>query len=125
VFVGRSSSRRKRTRAITAFSQTFAKEVAFLRKFRLSRLAEADLMDIGTYSLNKWGEDQTVRYLDALEACCQQLADNPRLGRACDQIRPGLRRMEIGRHVIFYRLESKGISVSRILHQRMLPEGLS
>jgi plasmid stabilization system protein ParE len=33
--------------------------------------------------------------------------------------------MEIGRHVIFYRLESKGISVSRILHQRMLPEGLS
>jgi toxin ParE1/3/4 len=96
-----------------------------MAKFRLSRLAEADLMDIGTYSLNKWGEDQTVRYLDALEACCQQLADNPRLGRACDQIRPGLRRMEIGRHVIFYRLESKGISVSRILHQRMLPEGLS
>ncbi len=42
-----------------------------MRKFRLSRLAEADLMDIGTYSLNKWGEDQTIRYLDALEACCQ------------------------------------------------------
>ena len=95
-----------------------------MRKFRLSRLAEADLMDIGAYSLNKWGEDQTIRYIDALEACCQQLADNPRLGRACDQIRPGLRRMEHGRHVIFYRLELKGISVSRILHQRMLPEGL-
>ena len=96
-----------------------------MRKFRLSRLAEADLMDIGAYSLNKWGEDQTIRYIDALEACCQQLADNPRLGRACDRIRPGLRRKEHGRHVIFYRLELKGISVSRILHQRMLPEGLS
>jgi toxin ParE1/3/4 len=96
-----------------------------MRKFRLSHLAEADLIDIGTYSLNKWGEDQTIRYIDALEAGCQHLADNPQLGRACDQIRPGLRRMEHGRHVIFYRIEARGISVSRILHQRMLPEGLS
>jgi toxin ParE1/3/4 len=96
-----------------------------MSKYRLSRLAEADLMDIGTYSLNKWGEDQTIRYIDALEACCRLLADNPQLGRACDQIRPGLRRMEHGRHVIFYRIERRGISVSRILHQRMLPEGLS
>jgi toxin ParE1/3/4 len=95
-----------------------------MRKFRLSHLAEADLIDIGTYSLNKWGEDQTIRYIDALEACCRQLADNPQLGRPCDQIRPGLRRMEHGRHVIFYRIEPRGISVSRILHQRMLPAGL-
>ena len=93
-----------------------------MAKFRLSRLAEADLMDIGTYSLDKWGEDQTVRYIDALEACCQQLGDNPELGRACDQIRSGLRRMEHGRHVVFYRIELRGILVSRILHQRMLPE---
>jgi plasmid stabilization system protein ParE len=30
--------------------------------------------------------------------------------------------MASGRHVIFYRRETKGILVSRILHQRMLPE---
>jgi hypothetical protein len=30
-----------------------------MSKYRLSRLAEADLMDIGAYSLNKWGEEQT------------------------------------------------------------------
>jgi toxin ParE1/3/4 len=93
-----------------------------MAKFRLSRLAEADLRDIGAYSLDKWGEDQTIRYIDALEACCRQRGDNPELGRACDQIRPGLRRMEHGRHVVFYRLEAKGILVSRILHQRTLLE---
>jgi toxin ParE1/3/4 len=93
-----------------------------MAKFRLSHLAEADLRDIGTYSLDKWGEDQTIRYIDALEACCRQLGDNPELGRACDQIRPGLRRMEHGRHVVFYRIEARGILVSRILHQRMMPE---
>jgi ParE toxin of type II toxin-antitoxin system, parDE len=55
--------------------------------YRLSRLAEADLIDIGTYTLHTWGEDQTIRYLDDLEACCQRLADSQELGRACDHIR--------------------------------------
>lgn len=88
---------------------------------RLSRLAEADLLDIGIYTLRTWGEDQTIRYFDDLETCCLQLAKNPRMGRACGHIRPGLHRMEHGRHVIFYRIEAAGILISRILHQRMLP----
>ena len=50
------------------------------------------------------------------------LADNPGLGRACDYVRPGLRRMECARHVVFYRESGGGILVSRILHQRMLRE---
>jgi len=79
-------------------------------------------MDIGAYTLQAWGEDQTIRYIDGLETCCQQLADNPELGRPCDHIRPGLRRMEHARHVVFYRIQAGGIVVSRILHQRMLPE---
>ena len=79
-------------------------------------------MEIGAYTLHAWGEDQTVRYIDGLETCCQQLADNPELGRPCDHIRPGLRRMEHARHVVFYRIEAGGIVVSRILHRRLLPE---
>ena len=89
---------------------------------RISRLAEADLTDIGRYTLRQWGEDQTVRYLTELETCCQTLADNPRLGRACDDILQGLRRFEQGRHVLFYREGAEGIFISRVLHRRMLPE---
>jgi toxin ParE1/3/4 len=89
--------------------------------FRFSRRAEADLLGIGRYTLRKWGKAQTSRYLSELEASCQTLAENPALGRACDDIRPGLRRLEHGKHVIFYRQEPAGILVSRILHQSMLP----
>jgi plasmid stabilization system protein ParE len=49
-------------------------------------------------------------------------AGDPALGRLCEDIRPGLRRFEHGKHVLFYRQESRGILLSRILHQRMLPE---
>ena len=89
---------------------------------RFSRLAEADLYKIGLHTSRTWGEAQTDRYLSQLEDCCRRLANNPALGRACDEIRPGLRRMEQGRHVVFYREEPGGILISRILHQRMLPE---
>jgi plasmid stabilization system protein ParE len=60
-------------------------------------------MQTATYTLETWGEDQAVRYIDDMEEICQRLAENALLGRACDYIRPGLRRMESGRHVIFYR----------------------
>jgi toxin ParE1/3/4 len=60
-----------------------------------------------------------------MEEFCQLLADKPQLGRPYDEVRLGLRRMEHGKHVVFYREEPSGILISRILHQRMLPENLS
>jgi toxin ParE1/3/4 len=88
---------------------------------RFSRRAESDLLSIGNFTLRTWGRAQTIRYLTELEVCSQTLADNPALGRNCDYIRPGLRRLEHGSHVVFYRQQRDGILISRILHQRMLP----
>jgi toxin ParE1/3/4 len=89
---------------------------------RFSRRAEADLLSIGDYTLRTWGKIQTARYLAELEVFCRTLADNPALGRTCEEVRPGLRRLEHGMHVVFYRQERSGILISRILHQSMLPD---
>jgi toxin ParE1/3/4 len=93
-----------------------------LAAVRYSSGAEADLENIVDYTLRTWGETQVVHYLTAIEDCCEKLAENPMLGRFCEEIRAGLRRMEVGRHVIFYRQRTNGIRVSRILHQSMAPE---
>lgn len=90
--------------------------------YRLSRRAENDLFEIGEYTIRTWGLEQCARYIDGLEACCQKLADNPKLGRSCESLRPGYWRMEQGKHVVFYRIEKDGIIVPRILHVRMLPK---
>lgn len=91
--------------------------------FRFSRRAEADLLSIADYTLRTWVKAQAARYIGELEVCCQMLAGNPALGRLCEDVRPGLRRLEHGKHVVFYRQEERGgILVSRILHQRMLPD---
>jgi toxin ParE1/3/4 len=92
-------------------------------EYRLSRLALADLKSIGRYTVQQWGLEQAERYIDDLARILSMLAASPALGRACDQIRKGYRRMEHGRHVIFYRVRPKnaGIDVIRILHDRMPP----
>ncbi|MGC8550053.1 MAG: type II toxin-antitoxin system RelE/ParE family toxin [Acidobacteriaceae bacterium] len=87
-----------------------------------SQRAELDLLSIGEYTLRTWGPTQAARYLTELEACCRRLTENPQSGRVCDRIRPGIRRMEQGRHVILYRQKADSVLISRILHQSMAPE---
>jgi toxin ParE1/3/4 len=90
--------------------------------FRFSRRAEADLLSVGECTLQTWGKAQAACYIGELELRCQTLADNPALGRPCNDIRPGLRRLEHRKHIIFYRQEREGILISRILNKRMIPD---
>ena len=80
------------------------------------------MLSIGDYTLRTWGDLQAARYMNELEACCQMIAENPRIERRCDYIRPGLRRMEHDKHVVSYRKRPEGVFISPILHQRMLAE---
>jgi toxin ParE1/3/4 len=93
-------------------------------EYRLTRLAVSDLKSISEYSVRRWGLEQNERYLEELQKILNLLAANPALGRACYNIREGYRRMEHGRHVVFYRVPAsgEGIEVIRVLHERMLPK---
>jgi toxin ParE1/3/4 len=88
---------------------------------RYAKRAETDLVGIAAYTWSNWGRAQVDAYLSKIEDCCVSLGANPLLGRACDEIRPGLRRMEVSEHVIVYRKTAKGILIVRVLHRAMLP----
>jgi toxin ParE1/3/4 len=90
--------------------------------FRFSRLARLDLIDIADYTLDRWGVDQAIRYIESLEKCFGLIAANPEIGRKCDPLRKGYRRIEHQKHVIFYRGDKEDVLIVRILHQRVLPE---
>ncbi len=90
-----------------------------MKRYRLSRLAEADLESIWAYSEANWGVDQAEAYVRDLQRAIEATAANPRLGRACDEIRSGYCKRTVGSHVVFYRLGAGIIDVIRILHQRM------
>lgn len=88
---------------------------------RISVEAEEDIDRIAAYTRDTWGWRQTDQYLAKLEDGFNLLAQNPSIGRSSDSIHPGLRRFEIGLHVVFHLSEPGGILVVRVLHERMLP----
>ena len=87
--------------------------------YRLTPEALRDLESIWLDTLGEWGIEQAHRYIDDLTAAFEQLANTPRIGAACDHIRKGYRRAGVGRHGIYYRVAEHGITVIRILHDRM------
>ena len=85
-------------------------------------MAELDLADIADYTVDIWGPLQADLYLNSLFECIDRIAQLPGLGRPADALHLGFRRIEQGKHVIFYRVDSgDGIFIARVLHQSMLP----
>lgn len=88
--------------------------------FLLTNAAKSDLKSIGRYTQEKWGIEQRNRYLTLLDRSFHDLAVNPLMGRDCGDIRPGYRKLPIGKHLVFYRQkESELIEIVRVLHERM------
>jgi toxin ParE1/3/4 len=92
------------------------------RVVHISVEAEADIDSIAEYTKNTWGWRQTEQYLAKLEDGFELLAMNPLIGRPCDSVRNGLRRFEVGSHVVFYDSGTDCILIVRLLHRRMLPD---
>jgi toxin ParE1/3/4 len=90
-----------------------------MAEYRLTPAAERDLESIWTYTRDQWGTDQARLYTDTLIAAFGELAEAPKTAPACDHIRPGYRRRNVERHVIYFRITAYGIAVVRILHDRM------
>ncbi len=88
-------------------------------KYIYSRLAVSDVSNIYQETAKKRGIAQADKYDAGLEQSLQLLADNPDLGRKCDDIRKKYHRHEYGRHIIFYRKRKHDIFIIRILYDGM------
>jgi toxin ParE1/3/4 len=91
-----------------------------MTKFILTNKAVEDLSNIWEYTLHQWSESQADKCYEELISNCQQIADNPSLGKNYEGITLNLRGMKTSRHIIFYRvLNLNYVEITRILHERM------
>ena len=88
-------------------------------KYTVSKRADKEISKILEYSYREFGLDQAVKYKIGLENCFQLLADNPGMGRECNDIRNEYFRHEHESHIIFYRQRSNDIFITAIIHDRM------
>lgn len=85
----------------------------------LSRKALADLDDIRDYSLEQFGVEQAILYLDAIEQAFRRLLDHPRIGSQRDDIGEAVLNYPAGEHRIYYEARPGQIYVIRVLHKAM------
>ena len=88
--------------------------------YRLTNKAVEDLNGIWDYTFDNWSQEQADRYYEMLLKSCQDIANNPDLGRNYSGITTDLFGLRANRHIIFYRkFETATIEITRILHSRM------
>ena len=109
-----------------------------MARFRLSRLAEADLAHILATSAERWGTQGRRRYAAIIAAAMRRVAADPEGPATRDraELSPGIRSFHLRHargddpeakvrrpaHVLYYRAVAPGlIEIVRVLHERMEP----
>ncbi len=91
-----------------------------MAKFKLTSKAVEDLSKIWDYTFEVWSERQADNYYESLISNCQEIANNPELGKNYEGITQNLLGIKTNRHIIFYRTVNENyVEITRILHERM------
>jgi toxin ParE1/3/4 len=92
--------------------------------YRLSEQAREDLRRIYRRGLREYGEAQADNYYNALFDRFEQIAEQPFLYPAVDDIREGYRRSVCGVDSIYYRIEGETVEIMAIIGRQDLEEWL-
>ena len=91
-----------------------------MANYELTNKAVEDLTRIWEYTIEKWSEQQADRYYKLLLDSCNDIANNPEIGKNYEGITNDLFGLKTSRHIIFYRERiDQPIEITRILHGKM------
>ena len=87
-----------------------------MARLTVTENARADLQEIRAY-IAKDNPAAARRVVERLRAKARKLAATPGMGRSrAEDLRPDLFSFPVGRHVLFYRPQSNGIVLVRVIH---------
>ena len=80
------------------------------------------LQKIRNYTVTNFSELQWNNYKDNLLTAFQMLADNPAVGRSCDELYPNGFYFPVGKHTAYFTKEDGFILIVAVLGQSQLPQ---
>ena len=86
-------------------------------RYRLSDLAEQDLLETWLYVAGEGSVEAADRLIDAIVQRFDLLTEQPRMGRLRPEFGPDVRSCPVESHVIYYRVETD-VLIARVLHGR-------
>lgn len=86
-----------------------------MRELARTPYAAQDVREIVDYLLEH-SEPAADRFIADLEAACQLLRSQPRMGRERDDLAPGVRSVVVGKYLVFFRASDETIEILRVIH---------
>jgi toxin ParE1/3/4 len=91
-----------------------------MTKYVISNKAVEDLSEIWIYTCRTWSENQADKYYELLLDFCNELSENPKIGKHYDGIDKTIYGYRASHHIIFYRMiHENDIEILRFLHESM------
>lgn len=81
--------------------------------------AISDLNAIRDYSRREWGREQALKYIRAMHRAVRESAKAPMATAPADHIKPGYRKINVGSHLILFRISGTTMEIARIMHASM------
>ena len=92
-----------------------------MARLTITAHARADLHEIHSH-IAKDKPEAARRFVQRLRSKARQLAETPGMGRSRADLRPDLFSFPVGQYILFYREQSGGIVLVRVIHgSRDLP----
>ncbi|MUJ28920.1 type II toxin-antitoxin system RelE/ParE family toxin [Aliivibrio fischeri] len=91
-------------------------------KYKLSTLAQDHLHKIKNYTVTNFSQMQWNNYKDILLNGFQMLADNPNVGKSCNDLYENGFYFPVGKHTAYFTKEDDFILVVAVLSQTQLPQ---
>jgi len=91
-------------------------------KYKLSKLAQTHLHKIKNYTVTNFSEMQWSAYRGTLLTGFQMLAENPAVGRSCNDLYQNGFYFPIGKHTAYFTKEDGFILVVAVLGRSQLPQ---
>ena len=93
-----------------------------MNQFRLTVDAQSDLIEIRRYTLEKWGSEQSQKYLAELLKTVSILSENPLIGKEREDISNKVFSFPHLSHVIYYLVHDGQLIVFGLLDKAMVPQ---
>lgn len=92
-----------------------------LLSYRLTPDAQADLIEIRSFTRGQWGSIQSKKYLSELRQTIRLLSETPTIGKQHPEVGIGAFSFPHVSHVIYYTLNEQQLVVFGVLHKSMVP----
>jgi toxin ParE1/3/4 len=95
-----------------------------LKRLRVSRRAELDLIDIGDWiATDRPGA--ALRFVNGLMGRIQDLRETPEMGPLCTLYGEGVRGLSVRPYIVLYRVPAEDVFIERVIHGARLPKNIT